>query len=74
MTYRESLIIVAVSFLIVSFVISGNGAIGSIYHVPFPVIARASWGFWGSYVAIISRVILAVFWSVLPSVNQQLLV
>jgi hypothetical protein len=33
-----------------------------IYHVPFPVIARASWGFWGSYIAIISRVILAIFW------------
>ncbi|GAE00207.1 NCS1 allantoate transporter [Paecilomyces variotii No. 5] len=69
MTYRESLIIVAVSFLIVSFVISGNGAIGSIYHVPFPVIARASWGFWGSYVAIISRVILAVFWFAIQNVN-----
>ncbi|KAJ9204562.1 hypothetical protein DTO164E3_1737 [Paecilomyces variotii] len=69
MTYRESLIIVAVAFFIISFVISGNGAIGSIYHVPFPVLARASWGFWGSYIAIISRVILAVFWFAIQNVN-----
>ncbi|KAL2007515.1 hypothetical protein VTN00DRAFT_8953 [Thermoascus crustaceus] len=69
MSYRDSLVVVAISFLIVSFVISGNGAVGAIYHVPFPVIARASWGFWGSYVAIISRVILAVFWFAIQQLN-----
>lgn len=52
-----------------SFVIAANGAVGAIYHVPFPVIARASWGFWGSYVAIISRVILAIFWFAIQNVN-----
>jgi hypothetical protein len=60
---------VAISFLIISFVIAGNGAVGAIYHVPFPVIARASWGFWGSYIAIISRLILAVFWFAIQNVN-----
>ncbi|KAJ5887415.1 hypothetical protein N7495_007456 [Penicillium taxi] len=68
-TYKESLAIVAVSFFIISFVISANGAVGAIYHIPFPVIARASWGFWGSYVAIVSRVILAVFWFAIQNVN-----
>ena len=29
--------------------ISLNGAMGVLYHVPFPVLARAGWGFWGSY-------------------------
>lgn len=52
-----------------SFVIAANGAVGAIYHIPFPVIARASWGFWGSYVAIVSRVILAVFWFAIQNVN-----
>jgi NCS1 nucleoside transporter family len=52
-----------------SFVIAANGAVGAIYHVPFPVIARASWGFWGSYIAIISRVILAIFWFAIQNVN-----
>lgn len=69
MSYRDSLVVVAISFLIVSFVISGNGAVGAIYHVSFPVIARASWGFWGSYVAIISRVILAIFWFAIQQLN-----
>ncbi|KAJ6101737.1 hypothetical protein N7499_001367 [Penicillium canescens] len=69
LTYREALGIVALSFFIMSFVIAANGAVGAIYHVPFPVIARASWGFWGSYIAIISRVILAIFWFAIQNVN-----
>ncbi|PYH97728.1 hypothetical protein BO71DRAFT_116880 [Aspergillus ellipticus CBS 707.79] len=67
--WREALIVVAISFFIISFVIAGNGAVGAIYHIPFPVIARASWGFWGSYVAIVSRVILALFWFAIQNVN-----
>jgi hypothetical protein len=69
LSYREAIAIVAISFFIMSFVIAGNGAVGAIYHVPFPVIARASWGFWGSYVAIVSRVILAIFWFAIQNVN-----
>lgn len=69
LTWRESLAIVAISFFIISFVISLNGATGVIQHAPFPVIARASWGFWGSYVAIISRAILAIFWFAIQSVS-----
>jgi NCS1 nucleoside transporter family len=69
LTWRESLGIVALAFFIISFVIAFNGATGVIHHAPFPVIARASWGFWGSYVAIISRVILAVFWFAIQNVN-----
>ena len=44
LTWRESISIVAVSFFIVSIVISLNGAVGVLYHTSFPVIARASWG------------------------------
>ncbi|OAX79123.1 hypothetical protein ACJ72_06558 [Emergomyces africanus] len=69
LSWRESLGIVALAFFIISWVIAFNGAIGVIYHAPFPVLARASWGFWGSYVAIISRVILAVFWFAIQNVN-----
>ncbi|ETN44471.1 uncharacterized protein HMPREF1541_10141 [Cyphellophora europaea CBS 101466] len=43
LTWRESLGIVALAFFIISFVIALNGAIGVLHHVPFPVIARASW-------------------------------
>lgn len=52
-----------------SFVIAANGAVGAIYHVPFPVIARASWGFWASYIAVVSRLILALFWFAIQNVN-----
>ncbi|KAL2819986.1 permease for cytosine/purines, uracil, thiamine, allantoin-domain-containing protein [Aspergillus granulosus] len=69
LSWRESLGVVALSFFIISFVISANGAVGAIYHIPFPVIARASWGFWGSYIAIISRSILAIFWFAIQNVN-----
>lgn len=69
LTWRESLGIVALAFFIISFVIALNGAIGVIHHVPFPVLARASWGFWGSYVAIVSRAILAVFWYAIQNMN-----
>ncbi|RVX71924.1 hypothetical protein B0A52_04323 [Exophiala mesophila] len=69
LTWRESLGIVALAFFIISWVIAFNGAIGVLHHVPFPVIARASWGFWGSYVAIISRSILAIFWFAIQTMN-----
>ena len=69
LTYKEAIAIVAISFFIMSFVIAGNGSVGAIYHVPFPVIARASWGFWGSYIPIVSRVILAVFWFAIQNIN-----
>ncbi|KAH7413953.1 uracil permease [Phaeosphaeria sp. MPI-PUGE-AT-0046c] len=69
LTWRESLGIVALAFFMISFVIALNGAIGVIHHVPFPVLARASWGFWGSYVAIVSRAILAVFWYAVQNMN-----
>ncbi|TKA63041.1 hypothetical protein B0A49_10236 [Cryomyces minteri] len=69
LTWRESISIVAISFFIVSIVIAFNGATGVIHHAPFPVLARASWGFWGSYIAIISRAILAVFWFAIQTMN-----
>lgn len=66
---RETLGIVALGFFMVSIVIALNGAIGSLYHAPFPVLARAGWGFWGSYIAIVSRVVLAVFWFAIQTMN-----
>ena len=69
LSWREALGIVATAFFIISIPIAFNGATGVIYHVPFPVLARVSWGFWGSYVAIISRAILAIFWFAIQTLN-----
>lgn len=49
LSYKDAIGIVATGFLIISVVISLNGATGVLYHAPFPVLARAGWGFWGSY-------------------------
>ncbi|KAI0155965.1 uracil permease [Pestalotiopsis sp. NC0098] len=39
-----------------------NGCIGADLHIPFPIAARASYGYWLSYFCVISRGILALFW------------
>ena len=39
-----------------------NGCIGADLHIPFPIVARASYGYWLSYFCVISRGILAMFW------------
>lgn len=46
-----------------------NGAIGADLHIPFPVAARASFGYWFSYFAVISRGILAMFWFGVQTAN-----
>ncbi|GAB7366005.1 hypothetical protein MBLNU230_g7329t2 [Neophaeotheca triangularis] len=39
-----------------------DGAIGAYLYIAFPVAFRASFGYWFSYFAVISRAILAMFW------------
>ncbi|KAF3912086.1 hypothetical protein ABW21_db0203511 [Orbilia brochopaga] len=39
-----------------------HGYIGAKLHIPFPVLARSSFGFYFSYFPIVSRVVLACFW------------
>lgn len=46
-----------------------NGAIGVDLHIPFPIAARASYGYWLSYFPLISRGILALFWFGVQSVG-----
>ncbi|KAH6670291.1 uracil permease [Plectosphaerella plurivora] len=46
-----------------------NGAIGSSLHIPFPIASRASFGYWFSYFAVISRGVLAMFWFGVQTAN-----
>lgn len=39
-----------------------NGAIGANLHVPFPVAARSSFGFYLARFAVVVRMITALFW------------
>ena len=59
----------AVAFFTIACVIALNGAIGVMTHCNFPVLARASWSFYGAYIAIVSRVILAIFWFAIQTMN-----
>ena len=39
-----------------------NGAIGAELHVPFPIALRASWGYYLSRFAVVTRMATALFW------------
>jgi cytosine/uracil/thiamine/allantoin permease len=59
---RQALPAIALGTFLISIVMVLNGTIGARLHIPFPVLNRASFGFWLSYFSVISRVILAMFW------------
>ncbi|KAF7316831.1 hypothetical protein HMN09_00416300 [Mycena chlorophos] len=62
LSWRQALPAIAVGHLIIGTVMVLNGTIGARLHVAFPVITRSSFGFWFSYFAVISRIILSCFW------------
>lgn len=39
-----------------------NGRAASRYHVGYPVLARTTFGIWGSYFFVVLRAILGVIW------------
>lgn len=40
-----------------------NGRAGAVYHIPYPVIARACFGVWGAYWPIVNRVVMTLVWT-----------
>ena len=52
----------ALGNIIVAVAITLNGAIGSRHHIPFSIVSRASLGFYFSYFAVISRLILGLLY------------
>ncbi|KDQ12362.1 hypothetical protein BOTBODRAFT_56931 [Botryobasidium botryosum FD-172 SS1] len=62
LSWRQVLPAVALGYTLIGLAITANGTIGSRLRVPFPVLNRASFGFYFSYFAIVSRLILALFW------------
>ncbi|KAH9877738.1 hypothetical protein J1614_002955 [Plenodomus biglobosus] len=47
---------------IMGLVITMNGRIGAILHVPFPVVSRMPFGYYFSYFVVVSRCALAIIW------------
>jgi NCS1 family nucleobase:cation symporter-1 len=58
-TARQVIPITFFGFFIIGMVISITGQIGAKYRVPYPVVARASFGMWGCIPAILLRTFVA---------------
>lgn len=62
LSWRDSLLCVTFAQLIVAAVIVLNGVFGSTYHVNFSIQSRISFGFYFSYIMIVMRMIVGIFW------------
>ncbi|KAH8646299.1 NCS1 nucleoside transporter family [Xylariales sp. PMI_506] len=62
LSWKLSLMAIALGNFIMSLVVTSNGLIGARLHIPFSVQARASFGFYFSYVMVIFRVVVSLFW------------
>ncbi|KAK7025457.1 hypothetical protein VNI00_015985 [Paramarasmius palmivorus] len=63
LTWWEAWTALNVSHVIGTFLVVANGRVASRYHIGFPVVARAAWGMWGSYMAVIMRAVVCVIWN-----------
>ncbi|ESK96182.1 allantoin transport [Moniliophthora roreri MCA 2997] len=63
LTWWDAWIAINVSHIIGTFMVVANGRVASRYHIGFPVAARASWGMWGSYMAVIMRAVVCIIWN-----------
>ncbi|KAF3013183.1 hypothetical protein E8E14_001972 [Neopestalotiopsis sp. 37M] len=59
MPWYAAWLAVVISHVIGAVLLVANGRGPAAYHIGFPVYARASFGLWGSYFAIVSRCIVA---------------
>ncbi|CAJ2509490.1 Uu.00g145160.m01.CDS01 [Anthostomella pinea] len=62
LSWRESVVAIAVGNLVIAAAVTLNGAIGSRHHIPFSIASRASMGFYFSYFAVASRLILGLLY------------
>lgn len=52
----------AIGNVLIATTVALNGAIGSIHHIPFSIASRAPMGFYFSYFAVVSRLILGLLY------------
>ncbi|RFU26566.1 hypothetical protein B7463_g9771, partial [Scytalidium lignicola] len=62
LTWRESILALVLGAFIMAIPMAFNGAAGAYLHVPFPVIARSSFGYHFSKFPVVIRCITALFW------------
>ncbi|KZT30170.1 NCS1 nucleoside transporter [Neolentinus lepideus HHB14362 ss-1] len=49
--------------IIIAAILCVNGRAGSVYHISYPAIVRASFGVWGGYWPVINRVVMTLVWT-----------
>ncbi|KAJ7584870.1 cytosine-purine permease [Mycena floridula] len=62
LSWQAALPAMAIGYTLLAAIMVLNGSIGSHLRLPFPVIARSSFGFWFSYVVVITRIAVAMTW------------
>jgi NCS1 family nucleobase:cation symporter-1 len=58
----QAVIATIIGKVIIALVAIFNGHVGAKWHIGFPVISRYIWGPYGSYLAIVQRIILSIVW------------
>ncbi|GAO46631.1 NCS1 nucleoside transporter family [Saitoella complicata NRRL Y-17804] len=58
----QAMIAVIIARIIISLVAVFNGWVGAKWHIGFSVMSRYVWGIWGSYIALIQRIVLSIVW------------
>ncbi|KAJ5676945.1 Uracil permease [Penicillium maclennaniae] len=62
LSWWQAWICVWIGYFIAAGFVCLTGRIGAVYHISFPVTARASFGIWGSLWPVINRVVMAIIW------------
>ncbi|KAF2222329.1 putative uridine permease Fui1 [Elsinoe ampelina] len=62
LSWWQAWICVWVGYSITAIFICMTGRIGAMYHIGFPVVARSSFGIWGSLWPVLNRAVMACIW------------
>lgn len=62
LNWWEAIIVIFVSQLISSIAMFFNSRCASVYHIGYPVVARSTFGMWGSFYVVAARACLAIIW------------
>lgn len=63
----QTVIATIVGKVIIAAVAISNGYVGADWHIGFPVFSRVVWGIYGSYLALLQRILLALVWFAVQS-------
>ena len=62
LTWREAIYCIICGSLVCTIPLILNGFIGARLHIPYPIAARASFGFYFARFAVVTRAVTALFW------------